>query len=176
MIYEPTLERYEDLVRRWADRVDLVSPGDLVRFADRHIADSLRALEVIRSLPSGPAIDVGSGAGLPGIPLAIADPSRHWRLLEPQTKRAAFLEEVVRSLGLNCEVVVRRAEEIGKDPGFMAAHPVVTLRAVAPPSAALSLGLPLVSPGGAVVVFAGAAAEIPPEAEVIGAGLAIVRG
>jgi len=175
MIYEPTLERYEALVRRWAGRIDLVSPGDLARFGDRHIADSLRALRAVESLPPGPGIDVGSGAGLPGIPLAIADPSRPWRLLEPQAKRAAFLEEVVRALGLNCEVVVRRAEEIAKDQAFAAAHPVVTLRAVAPPSTALRLGLPLVAPGGAAVVFVGAAAEIPPEAEVTEEGLAIVR-
>ena len=112
---------------------------------------------------------------MPGIPLAIADPSRPWRLLEPQAKRAAFLEEVVRALGLNCEVVVRRAEEIAKDQAFAAAHPVVTLRAVAAPSAAFRLGLPLVAPGGAAVVFVGAAAEIPPEAEVTEEGLAIVR-
>ncbi|MDQ3767098.1 MAG: class I SAM-dependent methyltransferase [Actinomycetota bacterium] len=162
-------------MRKWGRRIDLVASGDLTRFADRHIADSLRALSLVKSLPHGPGIDVGSGAGLPGIPLAIADPSRPWRLLEPQAKRAAFLEEVVRTLNLNCEVVVRRAEEIAQDQAFLGAHPVVTLRAVAPPSAAFRLGLPLVSTGGAAVVFVGAAAEIPPEAEETEKGLAIVR-
>ncbi len=162
-------------MRRWAGRIDLVAPGDLARFEERHIADSLRALPLVKSLAPGVGIDVGSGAGLPGIPLAIADPSRPWRLLEPQAMRAAFLEEVVRTLGLDCEVVVRRAEEVAKNQAFLAAHPVVTLRAVAPPAAAFRLGLPLVAVGGAAVVFVGAAAEIPPEAEVIEKGLAIVR-
>lgn len=162
-------------MRRWSGRIDLVAPGDLARFRDRHIADSLRALPVARSLPPGPGIDVGSGAGLPGIPLAVADPSRLWRLVEPQAKRAAFLEEVVRTLGLSCEVVVRRAEELARDHAFLATHPVVTLRAVAPPEAAFRLGLPLVASGGAVIVFVGAAAEIPAEAEVPEEGIAIVR-
>ncbi|MBA2273130.1 MAG: class I SAM-dependent methyltransferase [Actinobacteria bacterium] len=162
-------------MRKWAGRVDLVAPGDLGRFKERHITDSLRALPTVTSLPAGPGIDIGSGAGLPGIPLAIAEPSRHWRLLEPQTKRAAFLEEVVRTLELNCEVVVRRAEEIANDPAFVAAHLVVTLRAVAPPAAAFRLGSPLVAPGGAALVFLGKAAEIPPEADVVEEGIAIVR-
>lgn len=118
---------------------------------------------------------MGSGAGLPGIPLAIADRSRPWRLLEPQGKRAAFLEEVVRTLDLNCEVVVRRAEDLIGDPRFFAAHSVVTLRAVAPPTRALRWGLPLVASGGGALMWVGANAEIPPEAEVIEEGLAIVR-
>lgn len=174
-IYGGALERYEALVRAWSGRLDLVSPRDLGRLGDRHIADSLRALPFVTSLPPGPGIDVGSGAGLPGIPLAIADPSRPWRLVEPQAKRAAFLEEAVRVLDLNCEVVVRRAEDLASDPLFAAAHQVVTLRAVAPPEAALRLGLPLVAPGGAAVLFVGASGRIPPEAEVVERGLAIVR-
>lgn len=152
-----------------------MSPRDVARFRQRHITDSLKALPLVKSLPPGPGLDIGSGAGLPGIPLAIADPLRPWRLLEPHAKRAAFLEEVVRTLRLDCEVVVRRAEEVARDEGFVAAHPVVTLRAVTETSAAFRLGLPLVAPGGAALVFVGKTAEIPPEAELVVKGIAIVR-
>ena len=162
-------------MRKWSGRIDLVAPGDVARFRQRHIDDSLRILPLVSSLPPGYGLDVGSGAGLPGIPLAIADPLRPWRLLEPQAKRAAFLEEAVRTLGLNCEVLVRRAEELARDQGYLASHPIVTLRAVAPPPAAFRLGLPLVAPGGAAAVFVGATAEIPAEAEIVGDGIAIVR-
>ena len=102
--------RYAQLVRAYSPKLDLVSPRDLDRFEERHIRDSLRALRYVRQAPPGPAVDVGSGAGLPGIPLAIADPYRHWRLLEPRRRRAAFLEEVVRELDLpNVEVLARTA-------------------------------------------------------------------
>ncbi|MGH2757021.1 MAG: RsmG family class I SAM-dependent methyltransferase, partial [Actinomycetota bacterium] len=64
------LAAYAALVRTWANRLDLVAPGDLDRFEERHIADSLRLLPLLERLPEGPCVDVGSGAGLPGIPLA----------------------------------------------------------------------------------------------------------
>src|SRR5918999_4554751 len=110
-----TLARYADLVRRWSERVNLVGPSDLDHFESRHIADCLRLLPLARGLAPGPAIDVGSGAGLPGAVLAIAEPGRRWRLLEPQRRRAAFLEEVVRVLRLDAEVVVLSAEDAAVD-------------------------------------------------------------
>src|SRR5688500_14128170 len=72
------LDLYAALVRAWAPKLDLVSPADLERFEERHIADSLRVLDLVAGAPQGPCCDVGSGAGLPGIPLAIAS-ERHWR-------------------------------------------------------------------------------------------------
>ena len=146
--------RYAELVRAYSSKMDLVSPSDLDRFEERHIKDSLRALPYMRQAPPGPAVDVGSGAGLPGIPLAIADPSRRWVLLEPRQRRAAFLEEVVRELGLpNVEVQPRTAEQAVSELG--ATFSVATARALAPPPYAIEMGRPLVAPGGAVLVFVG---------------------
>lgn len=162
-------------MRRYAARLDLVSPGDLVRFRERHIDDSLRLLPLLGSLPPGRAIDVGSGAGVPGIPLAIADRTRPWRLLEPRSRRAGFLEEVVRALALvNCEVVRMRAEDAVGHEGFRAAHVVAVARALAPPSDALRLLLPLVAPGGIAAVFTGASASIPAQAEEWAPGIATI--
>jgi 16S rRNA (guanine527-N7)-methyltransferase len=160
-------------VERYAGRLNLVAGDDLDRFYERHVADSLRLLDL---LGDGPCVDVGSGAGLPGIPLAIAGPARRWHLLEPRRQRAAFLEEVVRELGLaNVEVLPLRAEEAALDPGLRGAHQAATARALASPARAVGLLRPLVAPGGIVAVFVGERAEIPPEAEVPSEGIAIVR-
>ena len=157
--------RYAELVRAFSDKLDLVSPGDLSRFEERHIRDSLRALPYVRQAPPGPAVDVGSGAGLPGIPLAIADPERRWRLLEPRQRRAAFLEEVVRDLDLpNVEVLAQTAEEAVRTLG--PAHAVATARALAPPGEAVEILRPLVAPGGSILVFAGAGEVATKHAEV----------
>ena len=146
--------RFAQLIREYSPKLDLISPGDLDRLEDRHIKDSLRALPYVRQIPPGPAVDVGSGAGLPGIPLAIADPDRNWILLEPRQRRAAFLEEVVRDLGLsNVEVRAQSAEQAAAELG--AVHAVATARALAPPPVALEIARPLVAPGGSILLFLG---------------------
>jgi 16S rRNA (guanine527-N7)-methyltransferase len=111
-------------------------------------------------------VDVGSGAGLPGIPLAIADPTRPWRLLEPRARRAAFLEEVVRTLDLDCEVSRMSAEEAARTEGWEATHSIATARALAPPWRSFELLRPLLSDEGTAVVFAGGSASVPPETRV----------
>ena len=172
---EDLLQAYEDLLTAWAPRFDLIAPGDLSRLRERHIDDSLRALPLVQSLPDGPCADVGSGAGLPGLPLAIAS-QRPWRLLEPRRKRAAFLEEAVRQLGLDqCEVRALTAEQAAADPAFAGAHAGVTARALAPPPRALELCLPLATQGGVVILFAGGNSEKPPEAEEVVPGLLTIR-
>jgi 16S rRNA (guanine527-N7)-methyltransferase len=160
------LDAFEDLVVAYAPKLDLVAPGDLPRLRTRHIEDSLRVLALVTAAPPGPAIDVGSGAGLPGIPLAIADPTRSWRLLEPRARRAAFLEEVVRSLDLDCEVSRMSAEEASRSEGWRAAHSIATARALAPPERSFELLRPLLSDDGTAVVFAGGSASVPPETRV----------
>jgi 16S rRNA (guanine527-N7)-methyltransferase len=169
------LSGYAELIRKWADRLDLVAPGDLDRLEERHIADSLRLAPLVDDLPAGPCADVGSGAGLPGIPLAIVRPGRRWRLIEPRRRRAGFLEEAVRVLELDCEVVVASAREAATDPRLARAHALVTGRAVAPPEDAFGLLMPLTAPGGAAAVFVGEVASLPPESEEWGPGIAIMR-
>lgn len=124
-------------------------------------------------MPDGPLADVGSGAGLPGVPLAIADPSRHWRLIEPRARRAAFLEEVVRTLELDCEVLTMTA--VQASARLSGAHQLVVARALAPPAEALETIRPLVAHGGVAAIFVGESAQIPPEAEIWAPGVAILR-
>lgn len=168
------LRAYAELVRAWAPRLDLVSPGDLDRFEERHVEDSLRAAPLLDELPPGPCIDVGSGAGLPGLPLAIARPGRPWVLLEPRRKRAGFLEEAVRTLGLGARVVALTAEEAAADPGLREAHVLATARALAEPAAVRALTTPLLREGGRTLVFTGANATLPPGAVEWAPGLTIM--
>ncbi len=172
---EEQLRAYERLVRDWAPRVDLVSPRDLERFRKRHVDDSLRAAPLLDELPEGPCVDVGSGAGLPGIPLAIARPGRRWTLLEPRKRRAAFLEEVVRELGLDCDVVALAAEEAARETGLAEAHVLATARALADAAAARALAEPLLAPAGVTLVFSGRSSTGPHDAERWAPGLTIMR-
>lgn len=173
---DPELRKaYVELVRSWAPRLDLIAPGDLGRIEERHIDDSLKALPWVLDAPPGPAVDVGSGAGLPGVPLALAAPQRLWRLLEPRAKRAGFLDEVVRELDLNAEVIRISAHQAAADPSLAEVHVVATARALAAPATAFELLEPLLVRGGLSLVWVGERAQIPLEAEESVPGLAIMR-
>ena len=110
--------------------------------------DGLSALELVRSFP-GPIVDVGSGGGAPGIPLAAALPEREVALLEAQRKKAEFLEQAAREFP-NVRVIWGRAEEQPTD-----VFGVAVAKALAPPPVAAEWCLPLVRAGGAAIVFAG---------------------
>lgn len=163
------LAAYEELVARWAPRLDLVAPGDLDRLGERHIADSLKALPLLERLGPGDAVDVGSGAGLPGIPLALAVPARRWTLLEPRRARAGFLEEAVRVLELDAEVLVAGAEEVAAAGRRWA---VATARALAPPPRAFALLAPLLTAEGTAIVWVGSDALLPANSALGKEGLA----
>jgi 16S rRNA (guanine527-N7)-methyltransferase len=112
--------------------------------------DSLRATELVRGL-EGPVVDVGSGGGAPGIPLAHALPAREFVLLEAARRKCEFLE---RWAPENARVVWGRAEEQETDWAGVA-----VAKALAPPPVAAEWCLPLVRPGGAVVLWVGETAE-----------------
>ncbi len=117
-----------------------------------HLDDSLAAVEVVRRL-DGPIVDVGSGGGAPGIPLAAALPERQVTLLEANGRRCAFLREAGRHFP-NVTVVQGRAEE--QEPDRFG---VAVAKALAPPPVAAEWCLPLVVPDGAVVLYVGPTAD-----------------
>jgi 16S rRNA (guanine527-N7)-methyltransferase len=105
-------------------------------------------------------VDVGSGGGLPGIPLAIALPDRHFTLLEATGKKARFLVDVSRALGLcNVQVVEQRAESFGQGEG-RARFDAVTARAVSRLPVLLELTLPLLRPDGVCLALKGEQADL----------------
>ncbi len=129
----------------------------------KHIFDSLTLLPYIASAQAMRVIDVGSGGGLPGVPLAMAMPAVQFTLLEATGKKAGFLDDVVGTLGLsNIEVINDRAETLGRDPHHREHYDVVVARAVGRLATLLELTVPLAAVGGHVLTIKGrgAAQEI----------------
>ena len=117
------------------------------------LEDSLRAAEIVREFP-GPIVDVGSGGGAPGVPLAVALPEREVTLLEAERRKADFLRGWTDELP-NLRVVWGRAEEQEVDH-----YGVAVAKALAPPAVAAEWCLPLVRPGGVAVLWMGPSAEL----------------
>lgn len=132
----------------------VVGPGEADRIWERHL---LNCAAVARLLPdSGTLVDVGSGAGLPGVVLAILLPGLRVTLLEPMARRVEFLELCIRELDLaNAETLRGRAEELG----HTLAADVVTARAVAPLARLAGLCAGLLRPGGQVMAIKGERAD-----------------
>ncbi len=107
----PPLARYLELLERWKRVHNLVADADLDTLVRRHVLESLAGADHLPE-ESGLLVDVGSGAGFPGVPLLVARPGWSGLLIEPRSKRWAFLRLVVRELGLAAEVVRARYEEV----------------------------------------------------------------
>jgi 16S rRNA (guanine527-N7)-methyltransferase len=143
-------------LERWLAAL-VVTPGltsvrELEEARRVHLEDSLRAVEVVRRF-EGPIVDVGSGGGAPGIPLAAALPGREVTLVESSRRKCAFLERWAREFP-NVRVVCGRAEEQPVD-----SWGVAVAKALAAPAVAAEWCLPLVEPGGAAVLFVGPSAK-----------------
>jgi 16S rRNA (guanine527-N7)-methyltransferase len=146
----------QGVLERWLEEV-LVTPGmtglDDVASARRVLVeDALRATPVVRENP-GQIVDVGSGGGSPGIPIAVALPERAVTLLEAERRKCDFLRRFARELP-NLDVVWGRAEEQPTD-----AYGVALAKALAKPPVAAELCLPLVRPGGAALLWIGESAD-----------------
>jgi 16S rRNA (guanine527-N7)-methyltransferase len=122
-------------------------PGLVSRPAGELIADSLVLLDLLDEADK--VVDVGSGGGLPGLPLKIALPGLSMTLVETDQAKAAFLVRACAALGLrDVEVVARRAEDVGRDPRYRESFDVAVARALAPMPVLVELCLPLVRVGG----------------------------
>ena len=163
----PLAQRYADLLATDGVVRGLIGPREAPRLWERHLLNCAVLGEVIAR--DATVADVGSGAGLPGLVLAIARPDVRVTLIEPLLRRTRFLDEVVAELGLSerVEVLRGRAEELHGRRTFA----VVTARAVAPLDRLARWCLPLVAPHGELVAMKGASAA----AEVEEAGPALRR-
>ncbi|MDO4350492.1 MAG: 16S rRNA (guanine(527)-N(7))-methyltransferase RsmG [Eubacteriales bacterium] len=154
------IARYHTLLCGWNARMNLTGDTDFAVAADRLYADSLAPLRLEGLFPQGASlIDVGSGAGFPGLPLAIARPDLQVTLLDALGKRVNFLAAVVEDLGLeNVRLVHARAEDGGRDPAHRERYDVAVARAVAPLPVLCELLLPFVRVGGHMGCYKGPAA------------------
>jgi 16S rRNA (guanine527-N7)-methyltransferase len=147
--------RYARLLAESGVRRGLLGPREVPRLWERHLLNCAVLSEMVPE--EARVCDVGSGAGLPGIPLALVRPDLEITLLEPLLRRTRFLEEVVEELGLSNVTVARgRAEEMH---GTLGPVDVVTARAVAPLDRLAGWGLPLLRPHGEMLALKGDTAE-----------------
>ncbi|SFP85884.1 16S rRNA (guanine527-N7)-methyltransferase [Amycolatopsis arida] len=151
----PLAERYVDLLARHGVERGLIGPREVDRLWDRHVLNSAVLSE--RVPVNARVVDVGSGAGLPGVPLAIARPDLDIVLLEPMARRVDWLAEVAATLDLSVVVLRGRAEERAVRSRLAGAD-VVTARAVAPLARLAMWCLPLLRPSGVLLALKGATA------------------
>lgn len=160
------LGRYLALLLAANELVNLTAIRDADEAWERHIFDALTLLPVLGELPEASrVIDVGSGGGLPGIPVAIVRPDLAVVLLEPTGKKAAFLRHAAKELGLgNVEVVRERAETLAASGGALASlhrngYDAVLARAVGRLAVLAELAVPLAKIGGLIVLVKGQKAD-----------------
>jgi 16S rRNA (guanine527-N7)-methyltransferase len=146
------VERFAALLLRWNRTINLISIGDESALWERHIVDSLQLLPLMRPFPCR-AIDLGSGAGFPGLVLALAT-GVHFDLIEADRRKAAFLREAGRLLQAPIRVHAVRIEAAEIPPA-----PLVTARALGPLLRILPLAYPLLAPSGQCLFLKGVAAE-----------------
>jgi 16S rRNA (guanine527-N7)-methyltransferase len=143
------LKLYADLLKKWQVQINLVGEDTIPFLWERHIADSLQ-LRTYIGKGGKTVIDLGSGAGLPGLVLALAYPEYRVTLIESNGKKAAFLKEVVRRSGISVKVIQDRAEHVDSEP-FRSANPIITSRAVAPLNRLFGLASPFLETGRALL-------------------------
>ena len=143
------LSRFSALVLEWNQKLNLTAITDPKAFWIKHIVDSLTCLPHVFAFGASSVIDIGSGAGFPGIPLKIAYPEMHLTLAESVNKKADFCQLAVDTLGLaNVTVVAERAEVLGQNPLYREQYDWAIARAVAPLNVLAEYLLPCVHPSG----------------------------
>lgn len=150
--------RYADLLVEWNEKINLTAITDPQGITEKHFLDSVLPFSFIDVPENAAVIDVGTGAGFPGIPLKIMRDDIRLTLLDSLQKRINFLNTVCDSLSINSDSVHSRAEDAGQ--GIMREkYDIVTARAVARLSVLCEYCLPLVKVGGAFVALKGASGE-----------------
>ena len=150
-------ETYHRLLAEWNERMNLTAITDPVDVAEKHFADSLAALPYLK--PGMRVIDVGTGAGFPGVPLLILEPELDLTLADSLNKRLTFLDALLKELGLTAALVHGRAEDLGQNKLYRERYDAALSRAVANLPVLLELTTPFVKVGGTAIAYKGDGAE-----------------
>jgi 16S rRNA (guanine527-N7)-methyltransferase len=153
-----TFRAYMELVLRWNEKVNLTAITDREQFIVRHFADSVLCADWPETTAARMVIDVGTGAGFPGVPLAIVLPEQSFTLIDSLGKRMRILEEIVARLGLrNVRLLCGRAEDLARDASLRGAFDLCVSRAVARLPVLAEYCLPFVTVGGCFFAYKGGA-------------------
>ncbi len=156
---------YEEL-RRWSPRLSLIGPGTAGEVIARHFGESLAALPLLPPSPEGRLVDLGSGAGFPGLALAAARPRWSVTLVEAQERKWAFLQAAARRAGLACRCLNARVAAL-LPPGLPDAYEAVTVRALRLDPPLLQALAARLTPGGRFLLWTGTEdPPLPPELRV----------
>ena len=149
--------KYYKMLVMWNRRLNLTRITDPVEVAEKHFADSVLGSPLI---PEGArVVDVGTGAGFPGIPLKIVRPDITLVMVDSLGKRVNFLNELVKELGIEAEAIHARAEDAARDGRLRAGFDIALSRAVAPMNVLTELTVPFVKVGGASLMYKGSGAR-----------------
>ena len=157
---ETALDRFEiyhRLLGEWNEKMNLTAITDPVAVAEKHFADSLAALPYLK--PGMKVVDVGTGAGFPGVPLLIMEPGLELTLADSLQKRLTFLDALLKELGLKAALVHGRADDLGQNKLYREQFDAALSRAVANLPVLLELTTPFVRVGGTAIAYKGDAAE-----------------
>jgi len=149
------IEGHARLLLAWTTAINLTSIRDPAAVATAHVIDSLAAVATMRARGLDRFLDLGSGGGYPGLPLAAALPAARALLVEPIGKKARFLETAIAATGLEAiaEAGAIRAETLAADPAHRGQWPAVTARAVAALPELVELAFPLLAQGGSLIAW-----------------------
>ena len=153
---ETALDRFEiyhRLLSEWNEKMNLTAITDPREVAEKHFADSLAALPWLK--PGMAVIDVGTGAGFPGVPLLIMEPGLELTLADSLQKRLTFLDALLKELGLKAALVHGRAEDLGQNKLYREQFDAALSRAVANLPVLLELTTPFVRVGGTAIAYKG---------------------
>lgn len=167
--------RYQECLQSWNRRLNLTTVDDAEGIRRRHFLDSLTCATVTGDLSGQHLVDVGSGAGFPGLPLKVLYPRLRLTLVESTSKKIDFLKDVAEQLQMDhIQIVDARAETVGQDEAFRARYDWAVARAVAPLNVLLEYLLPLCKIGGHALAMKSARAH--EEVEEAAEALAVLGG
>lgn len=150
-----SFQQYMELLVEWNEKINLTAITEPREVAVKHFLDSILLLKYLKIPEGAKLIDVGTGAGFPGLPLKIMRPDMNLTLLDGLNKRLVFLQAVLDGLNLSAELVHARAEEGGRQPSYRTKYDFATARAVAPLNLLCEYCLPFLKMGGVFAAMKG---------------------
>ncbi len=150
---------YAKMLVEWNEKMNLTAITEDDEIAVKHFIDSISILKYIDLKPNASVIDIGTGAGFPGIPLKIMRPDMKLTLLDSLNKRLIFLAEICKAMGISADIVHARAEECARKSGYRESFDYAVSRAVANLPALCEYCMPYVKKGGMFISMKGSDAE-----------------